>query len=144
MIRRPPRSTLTDTLFPYTTLFRSLPHVLEAEFLHAALVRRDGGALDADAVLEDRVGAVDGDLVVGLVAGFDAEIVIDQVDVQVRQDQLFLDELPDDAGHLVAVALDNRILDLALVHSDPLHNPCGLAKKVAGPKQSLTSRGRAT
>src|SRR3546814_10889894 len=24
-IRRPPRSTLTDTLFPYTTLFRSLP-----------------------------------------------------------------------------------------------------------------------
>src|SRR3546814_19725975 len=25
MIRRPPRSTLTDTLFPYTTLFRSFP-----------------------------------------------------------------------------------------------------------------------
>src|SRR3546814_1375277 len=26
MIRRPPRSTRTDTLFPYTTLFRSLRH----------------------------------------------------------------------------------------------------------------------
>src|SRR3546814_1853579 len=25
MIRRPPRSTRTDTLFPYTTLFRSSP-----------------------------------------------------------------------------------------------------------------------
>src|SRR3546814_6120542 len=25
MIRRPPSSTRTDTLFPYTTLFRSLP-----------------------------------------------------------------------------------------------------------------------
>src|SRR3546814_3816174 len=25
MLRRPPRSTRTDTLFPYTTLFRSLP-----------------------------------------------------------------------------------------------------------------------
>src|SRR3546814_6131260 len=25
MIRRPPRSTRTDTLFPYTTLFRALP-----------------------------------------------------------------------------------------------------------------------
>src|SRR3546814_8823857 len=25
MIRRPPRSTRTDTLFPYTTLFRSQP-----------------------------------------------------------------------------------------------------------------------
>src|SRR3546814_1594007 len=28
MIRRPPRSTRTDTLFPYTTLFRSIPGVL--------------------------------------------------------------------------------------------------------------------
>src|SRR3546814_16215331 len=27
MIRRPPRSTRTDTLFPYTTLFRSLRYV---------------------------------------------------------------------------------------------------------------------
>src|SRR3546814_14006180 len=26
MIRRPPRSTRTDTLFPYTTLFRALRH----------------------------------------------------------------------------------------------------------------------
>src|SRR3546814_8729305 len=32
MIRRPPRSTRTDTLFPYTTLFRSrqTPHSLAA------------------------------------------------------------------------------------------------------------------
>src|SRR3546814_7858461 len=30
MIRRPPSSTRTDTLFPYTTLFRSLPHRLPA------------------------------------------------------------------------------------------------------------------
>src|SRR3546814_12903235 len=27
MIRRPPRSTRTDTLFPYTTLFRSLADI---------------------------------------------------------------------------------------------------------------------
>ena len=34
MIRRPPRSTRTDTLFPYTTLFRSgfdIPFVLERD-----------------------------------------------------------------------------------------------------------------
>src|SRR3546814_6376990 len=30
MIRRPPKSTLTDTLFPYTTLFRSL--AIETDF----------------------------------------------------------------------------------------------------------------
>src|SRR3546814_6936667 len=29
MIRRPPRSTRTDTLFPYTTLFRSVGHLLD-------------------------------------------------------------------------------------------------------------------
>src|SRR3546814_11073843 len=30
MIRRPPTSTRTDTLFPYTTLFRSTTKALEA------------------------------------------------------------------------------------------------------------------
>src|SRR3546814_14652019 len=37
MIRRPPRSTRTDTLFPYTTLFRSLieaPAALNAALAH--------------------------------------------------------------------------------------------------------------
>src|SRR3546814_7407895 len=29
MIRRPPRSTRTDTLFPYTTLFRSMTDFLD-------------------------------------------------------------------------------------------------------------------
>src|SRR3546814_2592008 len=33
MIRRPPRSTRTDTLFPYTTLFRS--QILEADLAHS-------------------------------------------------------------------------------------------------------------
>src|SRR3546814_12106167 len=42
MIRRPPRSTRTDTLFPYTTLFRSraqpaAPHV-SGELVDIALV----------------------------------------------------------------------------------------------------------
>src|SRR3546814_1880490 len=32
MIRRPPRSTRTDTLFPYTTLFRSVANVIGVEF----------------------------------------------------------------------------------------------------------------
>src|SRR3546814_16722161 len=32
MIRRPPRSTRTDTLFPYTTLFRSLTYTATASY----------------------------------------------------------------------------------------------------------------
>src|SRR3546814_15064536 len=44
MIRRPPRSTLTDTLFPYTTLFRSFPlalHELHDADLHAVAERAE-------------------------------------------------------------------------------------------------------
>src|SRR3546814_2766807 len=37
MIRRPPRSTRTDTLFPYTTLFRSEPW--QAEPVDRAIAR---------------------------------------------------------------------------------------------------------
>src|SRR3546814_19788125 len=33
MTRRPPRATLTDTLFPYTTLFRSFGHRREPRIL---------------------------------------------------------------------------------------------------------------
>src|SRR3546814_16071326 len=48
MIRRPPRSTRTDTLFPYTTLFRSLAiergaeietEAIDVEFLHPVTQR---------------------------------------------------------------------------------------------------------
>src|SRR3546814_12924774 len=35
MIRRPPRSTRTDTLFPYTTLFRSAHAIIANEILPA-------------------------------------------------------------------------------------------------------------
>src|SRR3546814_16910603 len=40
MIRRPPRSTRTDTLFPYTTLFRS-DHVGGGEAVGGELLRID-------------------------------------------------------------------------------------------------------
>src|SRR3546814_7084778 len=51
MIRRPPRSTRTDTLFPYTTLFRSqqaatIGAVQEEQ--HRAKVRQLAGAQRAD------------------------------------------------------------------------------------------------
>src|SRR3546814_3791050 len=57
MIRRPPRSTRTDTLFPYTTLFRSLGIVggEQIDLARLVIARRDhdiivgGGLADADA-----------------------------------------------------------------------------------------------
>src|SRR3546814_1661861 len=46
MIRRPPRSTRTDTLFPYTTLFRSLLDAL------AHLGKVEPGRHDVGAALQ--------------------------------------------------------------------------------------------
>src|SRR3546814_8398851 len=61
MIRRPPRSTRTDTLFPYTTLFRSAGErildlrerlgVLQAQF--GLAVNR---AAEVDEIVEQRFG----------------------------------------------------------------------------------------
>src|SRR3546814_17404611 len=53
MIRRPPRSTRTDTLFPYTTLFLALP----VRVAHDAAARRVGRvAGDAGQFERQRVG----------------------------------------------------------------------------------------
>src|SRR3546814_9809423 len=41
MIRRPPRSTRTDTLFPYTTLFRSVLREVDRSALAWEWLRRD-------------------------------------------------------------------------------------------------------
>src|SRR3546814_14526755 len=65
MIRRPPRSTRTDTLFPYTTLFRSpeahvqflgmgedVVEIGEYAFVHAGI--RPGVPLDKQALTDLR------------------------------------------------------------------------------------------
>src|SRR3546814_6849768 len=61
MIRRPPRSTRTDTLFPYTTLFRSLSRsavgfagivrLASATGRNPHIIRRDSDWSDADLVV---------------------------------------------------------------------------------------------
>src|SRR3546814_20349220 len=53
MIRRPPRATRTDTLFPYTTLFRSWPSVP----LHWLEKARQAGARITRALCQPLVNA---------------------------------------------------------------------------------------
>src|SRR3546814_7139638 len=67
MIRRPPRSTRTDTLFPYTTLFRSRYRDAERVAAHEAHFRRRRiaeSALDRGDVAQAH----------GAVAGADREV----------------------------------------------------------------------
>src|SRR3546814_15685188 len=61
MIRRPPRSTRTDTLFPYTTLFRSL--ALRRGLARILLVHQpDTGPRDG---LPDRPGLIEAFIGIG-------------------------------------------------------------------------------
>src|SRR3546814_3124590 len=56
MIRRPPRSTRTDTLFPYTTLFRSRQFRTGPALVRGADgARRAGGGPDAPPQGADRI-----------------------------------------------------------------------------------------
>src|SRR3546814_1047779 len=52
MIRRPPRSTRTDTLFPYTTLFRSA-HLAQSAGDIVGIGQRCGSRSDGFALLDN-------------------------------------------------------------------------------------------
>src|SRR3546814_2566145 len=82
MIRRPPRSTRTDTLFPYTTLFRSvLPVILAGEFVAIAAGGVIGAARDPGAA-----GGVGFLGIVGIVA-LDADRDADRVVRELRSEE---------------------------------------------------------
>src|SRR3546814_18138196 len=78
MIRRPPRSTRTDTLFPYTTLFRSEVPTGAGEH-HGAIATRVAGDLVPDGRQLRPLTGVDGVLLAGLVQrdGDDAVVSLD-------------------------------------------------------------------
>src|SRR3546814_2139992 len=57
MIRRPPRSTRTDTLFPYTTLFRS-DGVADAAESASVRVGVAAGRVEGDGTADGAVGRV--------------------------------------------------------------------------------------
>src|SRR3546814_21141752 len=68
MIRRPPRSTRTDTLFPYTTLFRS--HDVRSEIKNAKSRRGNDASntallTEADSLRGRRIGGTHGRFVGG-------------------------------------------------------------------------------
>src|SRR3546814_7776244 len=90
MIRRPPRSTRTDTLFPYTTLFRS-----------------DRGQDVAEPVLAIIVVGIAGECGVAVVVGIDAVGELGTDGDAVVERALHADAQL--AGNVVVFALDRRI-----------------------------------
>src|SRR3546814_6729749 len=98
MIRRPPRSTRTDTLFPYTTLFRSL--LLVREF-HVADI--DAGA-HADAQPHRDQHDVARTKVRGGKAADEIEVALARREA--LEQLLAVVEVVDQHEHLVRVAAD--------------------------------------
>src|SRR3546814_5866291 len=126
MIRRPPRSTRTDTLFPYTTLFRSVQGQLQvaADAFDVGLARRAGdGDVAADAVdLQAAAGGAD-----------HADLHGDAVDVEAGQRRhvdhqirwfaavVAAARVADDDLELVAVAADVEGIDAASEAAADMH-----------------------
>jgi hypothetical protein len=96
----------------------ALPHLLQFEFLNSSLIGGDGGALDSHLALLDGSGGIEGHLVIGLVSVLDTEIEVVDLEVEERMDEIVLDELPEDPGHLVTVMLSDSALHLDLLGSE--------------------------
>src|SRR3546814_11710277 len=121
MIRRPPRSTRTDTLFPYTTLFRSHPQEDDVDRVLGVIrsfAQRDAGP---NAKLREQWNP-----------GIDAPLVkgrADSGDIEIDLVELFTDigGLAADVGKGVAVLLD-EMQDLG---SDDLPAPFAASHEIS-------------
>jgi len=90
------------------------PHLLEAEFSDTSLIWGDSSALDTNLAGLDGFCGLMGDLIVSGITVLDAEIEVLDIQITMREDELLLDELPDNSGHLISVHLDNGVSDLDL------------------------------
>src|SRR3546814_21117373 len=107
MIRRPPRSTRTDTLFPYTTLFRSWKVLGRLEFFQLLCFDRSSAPFHhAAAVLAPALAPA-----IGWRSPFDIYDVVPVVDTgmdQVRNADPFT-LLVDGVGNGISVAADDPL-----------------------------------
>src|SRR3546814_20441846 len=112
MIRRPPRSTRTDTLFPYTTLFRSveaLVDLLKGEALaHQAVDRQAAPTVEGDVArhVAQRHAASD-------IAALHGAFLGDQADVLHWEAVVGMGEA---GGHRGAAALGDAVAKLHRLH----------------------------
>src|SRR3546814_5002863 len=119
MIRRPPRTTRTDTLFPYTTLFRSDGKALAAHHCFGADDAIEGGFVD-EAELE--AGFLQGQpLFVGVLGDLGGVVVADLGRERGDEHQRAADEIGD----------------LLLVRFDPADAAFGSSEEHTSELQSL-------
>lgn len=62
--------------------------LLQVELLNTGLIGGDGGALDTNTVLLNSLGGINGNLVIGLITVLDTQIVVLEINIEIRQNQL--------------------------------------------------------
>ena len=65
-----------------------LPHLLQLELLHTLLIWSNGGALDSDLVLLDGISRLNCDLIISGITVLNGEIVVLEVNINIRLDVL--------------------------------------------------------
>jgi len=92
-----------------------LPHLLKLEFFNSSLIRSDCGTLDTDLALFDGSGSIESYFIISGISVFHAEVEIFNVNVEEGKDELVLDVLPDDSGHLITVEFGYGVFNLDLL-----------------------------
>ncbi len=92
-------------------------HSFKTELRHPRLVRCNGRAFDRHPVALCGFGSINRNLIIGGIAVFNTQIVVFEVNIQIRQDQPFADEVPDNTGHFIPVHFHNRVFDLDFSHA---------------------------
>src|SRR3546814_11290298 len=117
MIRRPPRSTRTDTLFPYTTLFRSSPCLI-VPTTECLGVRRVLGGIRSDIVdLPTTVQSMNGDAQTSTSSSINGRIcmTVNQESLA-SSPALLAKQLQDEMDDVM------RHLNSALIHAERLYS----------------------
>src|SRR3546814_16520735 len=89
MIRRPPRSTRTDTLFPYTTLFRSIKELTATALGVGSMVDDDANAGTPDVFQAiDLSSATAASAALGVLADAIQTVAPERANLAARQNRL--------------------------------------------------------
>src|SRR3546814_4794584 len=106
MIRRPPRSTRTDTLVPYTTLFRSSQGIVQGTYETFVEMGRQhyDGALTGKWILTAGLGGMGGaqPLAASLAGACSLTIECQQSRIDMRLRTRYVDEQADDLDDALA------------------------------------------
>jgi hypothetical protein len=98
-------------------LFRwAISTLFQVKLLYAGFVGGNGSTLNADTVFFDGIGCNQWSLGRRSIAVLDTQIVIFNIDIQIRKNQFFFDKRPDNTSHFVAVEFDDRICNFYLYH----------------------------